>query len=110
MPQYLLEVSYNHEGWAALVRNPQNRLEAIRPSVERLGGKIAHGWFAFGEADVITVIEMPDNVSIAALAMAISAGGAVRTTRTIPLMSVAEGIEALKKAGKSGYKPAAAGA
>jgi hypothetical protein len=47
---------------------------------------------------------MPGNVEAAAFSLAAAAGGAVRAIKTTPLMSTAEGIEALKKAAKSGYK------
>jgi len=47
---------------------------------------------------------MPDNVSAAAFAVAIGAGGACRNVKTTPLLSSADGIAALKKAGGSGYK------
>ena len=50
-------------------------------------------------------MEMPDNVSAAALSLAIGAGGACRSVKTTPLMSIAEGIEAMKKAATCGYKP-----
>ncbi len=75
MPHYLCQVAYSPEGWAGLVKNPQNRIQAIRPAVEKLGGKIQGAWFAFGEYDVIVVLEMPDNVSAAGIAMAFGAGG-----------------------------------
>ena len=62
-------------------------------------------WFAFGEYDLVVVIEMPDNVSAAAWSLAIAAGGALKSVKTTPLMSIEEGLEALKKAPESGYKP-----
>ncbi len=40
MPQYLLQAAYTPEAWAAMVKSPQNRLEAVRPVIEKLGGKI----------------------------------------------------------------------
>ena len=39
MPHYLLQVAYSIEGWKALVKKPQNRIEAVRPAIEKLGGK-----------------------------------------------------------------------
>ena len=105
MAHYLLQVAYTPEAWAALTKNPQDRIEAVRPAVERLGGKIQGAWFAFGEYDIVTVFEMPDNVSAAAISIAFSAGGAVKSVKTTPLMTVAEGIEAMKKAGGTGYRP-----
>ena len=106
MPHYLCQVSYNAGGWAALLKKPQNRVEAVRPAVEKLGGKIEGAWFAFGESDLVVVLEMPDNVSAAAFAIAVAGGGAVKSYKTTPLMSIDDGIEASKRGAKSGYKPA----
>jgi uncharacterized protein with GYD domain len=106
MAHYLWQVGYTPEGWAALVKNPQNRIEAVRPAVEKLGGKIESGWFAFGKYDIVAIVQFPDNVSAAAMAIAAAAGGACRAFRTTPLLSPAEGVEAMKKASATGYKPA----
>ena len=43
MPHYLIQVAYNESALQALVRNPQDRIEAVRPAVEGLGGKIKEG-------------------------------------------------------------------
>jgi uncharacterized protein with GYD domain len=87
-----------------LIAHPHDRIDAVRPVVEKLGGKIIQGWFAFGDYDLIAIVEMPSNVEAAAFSLAASAGGAVRTIKTTPLMSMTEGVEAMKKAAKSGYK------
>jgi uncharacterized protein with GYD domain len=105
MPQYLLQVSYTPAAWAALLKKPHNRLDTVRPAVEKLGGKIETGWFSFGDYDLIAIIEMPDNVSAAAFSLAASAGGGIKAIKTTPLLSLDEGIAAMTKAGKSGYKP-----
>jgi uncharacterized protein with GYD domain len=104
MASYLLQVAYTPEAWAKLIAQPHDRIDAVRPVVEKLGGKILHGWFAFGDYDLVTIVEMPTNVEAAAFSLAASAGGAVRAIKTTPLMTAAEGIEALKKAATSGYK------
>jgi uncharacterized protein with GYD domain len=106
MPHYLIQAAYTPEGWAALVKTPQNRVEAIRPSIEKLGGKIEGAWFTFGDYDIVVVVQMPDNVSAAGIAMAFAAGGACKSVKTTPLLTVEEGVEAMKKAGKTGYRPA----
>jgi uncharacterized protein with GYD domain len=106
MPHYLIQAAYTPEGWAALVKTPQNRVEAIRPSIEKLGGKIEGAWFTFGDYDIIVVVQMPDNLSAAGIAMAFAAGGACKSVKTTPLLTVEEGVEAMKKAGKTGYRPA----
>jgi uncharacterized protein with GYD domain len=106
MPHYLCQLSYTSEGWAALLRKPVNRVEAVRPAVEKLGGKIEGAWFAFGESDLIVLLDMPDNISAASFAIAAAGGGTVKSYKTTPLMSIDDGIEALKRGAKSGYKPA----
>jgi uncharacterized protein with GYD domain len=106
MPHYLQQVAYSPQGWEALVANPQNRIEAVRPAIEKLGGKIEAAWFSFGDYDVVVITELPDNVSAAAIAMAFAAGGACKSVQTIPLISPEEATQALKKARECGYRPA----
>ena len=105
MAQYLLRISYTPETWAALVRKPQDRLEAVRGPIEKLGGKIERIWLSFGEDDVIGVLEMPDNVAAAAISITFSAGGACKSVKTTQLLSFQEGMEAMKRAAESGYQP-----
>ena len=108
MPQYLMQVAYSSEGWAALVRNPQDRIQIVRQPIENMGGKIQNFWFSFGGYDVVGVVEFPDNVSAAAIAMAFAAGGACKTVQTTPLLTSAEAVEAMRRASKAGYKSATA--
>jgi uncharacterized protein with GYD domain len=110
MPHYLQQVAYSHEGWVGVLANPQNRIEAVRPAIEKLGGKIESGWFAFGDYDVVVITEFPDNVSAAAIAIAFAGGGACKSVRTTPLISPDEALQALKKAAECGYRPASTSA
>jgi len=105
VPSYLIQVAYTPDAWAAMVKQPQNRLEAVRPVVEKLGGKFEHAWLAFGEYDIIGVVELPDNTNAAAFAIAAAAGGALKAFKTTPLLSVEEGVEAMHKAQEAGYRP-----
>jgi uncharacterized protein with GYD domain len=105
MPQYLVQVAYSTEGWATLLNKPQDRAKAVGASIASLGGKVIGWWMAFGDYDVVLVIEMPDNQAAAGLAMAVAAGGACRTVKTTPLLSIAEGVAAMQKAAACGYKP-----
>jgi uncharacterized protein with GYD domain len=105
MPSYLVQVAYTAEAVAALIAKPHDRSEAIAKVVEKLGGKPGKLYLSFGDYDIVGIYEMPDNVSAAAFALAIAAGGACKSVKTTPLMTSEEGIAALKKAGGSGYKP-----
>lgn len=104
MPLFMTQVSYTPQAWKHLVENPQNRLEMVRKTVEKFGGKVVNGWASFGDYDVILVSEMPDHVAAAGFAMAIAAGGACSDVKTTPLLNMTETIEAMKKAGGSGYR------
>jgi uncharacterized protein with GYD domain len=109
MPHFLTQVAYSEQAWQTLVSNPQNRLEAIRPVIEKLGGRVLNAYFAFGDYDFVLITELPDNVSAAALAIAASAGGACKSVKTTPLLENAEGLEALRKAATSGYRAPTSG-
>jgi uncharacterized protein with GYD domain len=100
-----MQFGYTPLGWAALVKSPQSRLQALAPVVERLGGKIINGWMQFGEYDVLLVCQMPGHVSAAALSIAVSAGGAVKDVKTTPLLTFDEGVESLRKAAGAQYEP-----
>ena len=105
MAHYLLQIAYPPQAWAGLVKNPQDRVEALKPVLDKMGGKFESAFFAFGEYDVVAILEMPGNVDAAAFAIVAAAGGAVRSLKTTPLLSRAEGLDAMKKAGASGYAP-----
>jgi uncharacterized protein with GYD domain len=82
MPFYLHQISYTPEALARLIGSPQDRFEAVRGPIEKLGGKIKDSYFAFGPYDAVLITEMPDNVAAAAIALAFSAGGALRNCQT----------------------------
>lgn len=105
MGYYMVQVAYKPETWAVLVRNPQDRADAVRPVVEKLGGRLHGAWFSFGQYDVVAILEMPDNVSAAALSIAFSSGGASTAAVTTPLLTIEEWIESMRKAGEAGYRP-----
>jgi uncharacterized protein with GYD domain len=105
MASFLIEAAYTSEAWAILVKNPQDRIQVVQATIEKLGGKIEKSWLSFGDYDIVVIVDLPDSVSAAAFAMAISAGGSCRTVKTTPLLTVQEGLEAMKKAAASGYKP-----
>ena len=105
MPSYLIQASYTAQGVAGLVKSPEDRSAALRPMVEGLGGKIESAYFAFGDFDIVLIVELPDSVSMAALSMAAGAGGAATNIKTTVLIPMSEGVEAARKAGSIGYRP-----
>jgi uncharacterized protein with GYD domain len=105
MPYYLVQATYTAKAWAAMLKNPQDRVEAVRPAVEKLGGNLESAYLAFGDYDGIAIIQIPDNVSAAAISMALMAGGALKAIKTTPLMKMEEWLEAMEKASTVAYRP-----
>jgi len=105
MPLYLSKFSYTPETWARLIRNPEDRRKAAQSYIESVGGKLHGFWYAFGAHDGFTLWEAPDNVSMAAVALAISAAGALSSLETTVLLTVDETIDALRKAEQVRYRP-----
>ena len=105
MARYLIQASYTTTAVADLVKNPQDRGAALQPLVEQLGGRIVSLDFAFGDYDVVGIGEFPDNVTMAALSMAITASGGFSAFKTTVLIPMNEAVEAMRKAGSINYRP-----
>ena len=105
MPLYLSRFSYTSETWARLIGNPEDRRTAARSYIESVGGDLHGFWYAFGTHDGYTLWEAPDNVSMAAVALAINGGGALSSFETTVLLTVEETLDALRKAKQVGYRP-----
>ena len=108
MPLYLTRFRYTPETWAMLIAQPEDRRRAASAYIESVGGQLHGFWYGFGTHDGHTLWEAPDNVSMAAVVLAIGAGGALHSMETTVLMTVEETLEALRKAGQVGYRPPAA--
>src|SRR5215467_5135501 len=106
MPLYVYRAAYAPKTLAALIQEPQDRIEMLRPTLEAIGVKILAGGYPFGQYDVLVVYEAPDDTTAASVAIAVAAGGAVRSAKTTRLLSGQEWIESLRKAQGSQYTPA----
>jgi uncharacterized protein with GYD domain len=104
MPVYLMRFSYTPETWSRLIQNPEDRRDAARSYIEQVGGTLHGFWYGFGEYDGYALLEAPDNVSMAGVVLAISAGGALASVDTTVLMSVEDTLEALAKSKSIAYR------
>jgi uncharacterized protein with GYD domain len=105
MPLYLSKFNYTAETWAKLIANPEDRRKAAQTYIESVGGRVHGFWYAFGAHDGYTLWEAPDNVSMAAVALAIGGGGAISGLETTVLLTVDETMDALRKAKQIKYRP-----
>ncbi len=109
MPVYMFQAAYTPESWAAQIKNPQNRVESVgSQACEAVGGKLVGGWLCFGEYDLVIIADVPNNESMAAIALAVGAGGAIKASKTTVLITGTEGVGALEKADvvAKAYSPA----
>jgi uncharacterized protein with GYD domain len=105
MPLYLTRFGYTPATWAKLIKKPEDRRAAAKEYIEEVGGKLHGFWYAFGEHDGYNLWEAPDNVSMAAAALAIGSGGALTSVQTTVLLTVEETLAALSKASSIKYRP-----
>ena len=70
MPFYLFQAAYKDTQLKAALDAGSDRTPLMRALVESFGGKLHHGFMAFGEWDVVGILEFPDNKSAAAALMA----------------------------------------
>src|SRR5215218_586893 len=108
MPLYLSRFSYTPETWARLISNPEDRRKAAQSYIESVGGKLHGFWYAFGAHDGYNLWEAPDNVSMAAVALAIGGGGALSSLETTVLVSVDETMDAPRRAWLRTARPSSA--
>ena len=97
MTLYMYQASYTAKSMAAQLKDPQDPVEVIRPTLEEVGAKVLVAAFPFGEYDLLIVYEAPDDVTAASVAVAVGAAGEVRSAKTTRLLSGQEWLESLRK-------------
>ena len=105
MTRYLIEETPMPQAAAALIKNPQDRTEAMRTIFESVGGRLEHYYIAFSEGTVYLLAEIPDQESLATIMMAIYASGVAMSLKATALMTATEAVDVFKKAGSLGYRP-----
>ena len=93
MPTYILLSTLSGEGVDSLKRNP-SRLQQVNAQVEAMGARILEQWAVLGPVDFVTVIEAPDELTVARIAVEIGARGSTRI-QSMPAIPVPEFLDAL---------------
>jgi uncharacterized protein with GYD domain len=98
MPKYLITANYVGDGIKGLLKEGgTSRRAAVDKALQSVGGKVEAFFYAFGDADAFVIVDVPDNTSMAALALTVAASGVV-TLKTTVLMTPEEVDKAIKKA------------
>jgi uncharacterized protein with GYD domain len=103
MPKYLIEASYSTEGAKGVAaKGGTARREAVEQLIAANGGKIESFYFAFGDADVYVISDLPSNEAAAAVALSVNQSGSTRL-RTVVLLTPEQMDAAAKMAPE--YRP-----
>ncbi len=97
MAKFLFEAKYTSEGAKGIIKEGGSaRRDAIEKAVAALGGRLESFYFAFGGVDAYVIVDLPDNVTAAAMALAVGQSG-LASTKTVVLLTVEETDAATKK-------------
>jgi uncharacterized protein with GYD domain len=103
MPKYLVQASYSVEGVRGILKEGgSSRRAVLEKLAEQQGGRLEAFYFAFGEDDVYAIVELPDQVTVAALSLTVASTGAVRL-KTVVLLDPEEIDQAAQKS--VSYRP-----
>lgn len=90
MAKYLIQGSYSVEGLNGLLKDKASgRKSAVQAAVKSIKGKVDSLYFGVNGADIVMIVDAPDNVSVASLAVTAMASGGVDMMIT-PLLTVDE--------------------
>ncbi len=86
MPRYMVRASYTSEGLKGLIKDGGvARRDAVTAGVEAMGGSVETFLYAFGEDDVYVIVDVPDRITMASIALTVGASGAVSLSTTVML-------------------------
>jgi uncharacterized protein with GYD domain len=104
MPKYLLHGSYTTEGVRGLLKEGgSSRRAHFGENIKNLGGTVEAFYYAFGGDDAFAIVDLPDNVSGAAVSLALASGGGFRTS-VVALLTPEEIDQSVRKAASVGYR------
>lgn len=97
MPKFMVHGSYTPEGLKGLLKDGgTGRRNAVEAALKAMGGRLEAFYFAFGDADVVAITEVPDNITAATLAIGIGSTGTTHL-KTYVLLTPEEVDQATKK-------------
>jgi len=107
MAHYLIEVGYTPEAWSSQVEQPMNVIDRITPAIKACNGKIESIYYAFGDADLVGIMDFKTPEDAAAFALAVTSSGALRSYKTTPLLTVEQGLSSMQRAAvaRKSYTP-----
>ena len=97
MPKYMVQASYVGDGLKGLLNEGgTKRRETVAKAIEGMGGTLESFYYAYGDYDVVGIVDMPDNVSSVAFSLMVNASGVIKAKTTV-LLTPEEIDQAAKK-------------
>ncbi|HXW34655.1 MAG TPA: GYD domain-containing protein [Acidimicrobiales bacterium] len=96
MPTFLMLSTVGPDGMATLRENPR-RIQQVNEEVSSMGARVVSQWALLGQYDFATILEAPDEQTIARVAVALGARGTLKT-KTLMAMPVEEFLSAIEGA------------
>jgi uncharacterized protein with GYD domain len=100
----MTQFSYSDRTWAKLINKPQDRSEYLRTTFTQLGGRLIDFYYSLGEYDGVVIFETPDETTGTAILIAVNAADYLRAIKTTKLLTIAETLQAMHKAGAIGVQ------
>jgi uncharacterized protein with GYD domain len=94
MPTYILLSNLTDDGAKALKAKPR-RLQEVNKEIEKFGAKVTAQYAVLGPYDFVSIVECPDNETIARVSVELSSRGSVRLL-TLPAQPVANFVRNLR--------------
>ena len=98
MSLYLVQGSYTPEAVAAQIANPQDRIEILRPIVEKAGGRILAAGFLINPPGIVVIEDWPDDVTANAASLTVFGAGAFTDATSVRLLDSGEWVQVLAAA------------
>ncbi len=84
MAKYMFRTSYTQSGLQGLItEGGTGRREALRQTVESVGGTLESFYYAFGDNDLYLLTDLPDEKAALSLSLNIAAAGALTVSVTV---------------------------
>lgn len=88
MPTYVMLTNLTPEGVQTLKNNP-SRVQEVNKEVEQLGVTVKEQWATLGQYDFITIIEAPDDKTMAKVSVELGSRGTM-SSQTLAAMPAGE--------------------
>ena len=104
MAKYLIEYTIANQNYADLLKNPENRLEVLRPIFKAAGCNLEEEYASGIENKAYMIVESPDLNSVWTVGANFMASGSASSVKYIPLITVPDSLDMIKKAASLGYR------